>query len=86
MVRRTASGASCGEKERITALEAVYSYTAAGAYFTFDEHSKGTLESGKLADIVVTNIDPTTVDDEPERMLELKAEQTILGGKTVFRR
>jgi predicted amidohydrolase YtcJ len=86
MVRKTASGASCGDRERITALEAVYSYTAAGAHFTFDERKKGTLESGKLADIVVTNIDPTTVDDEPERMLELKTERTILGGKTVFTR
>ncbi|MDR1246879.1 MAG: amidohydrolase [Clostridiales Family XIII bacterium] len=86
MVRKTASDMSCGEKERITAREAVYSYTAAGAYFTFDEHNKGSLEPGKLADIVVTNIDPTAVDDEPERMLELKAEQTILGGKTVFTR
>jgi predicted amidohydrolase YtcJ len=86
IVRKSASGLSCGEKERITAAEAVYSYTAAGAYFTFDEHDKGTLEAGKLADIVVTNIDPTAVDDEPERMLEMKAEQTILGGKTVFRR
>jgi predicted amidohydrolase YtcJ len=86
IARKTAGGLSCGEKERITAAEAVYSYTAAGAYFTFDEHKKGTLEAGKLADIVVTNIDPTAVDDEPERMWELKAEQTILGGKTVFRR
>ncbi|MDR1572873.1 MAG: amidohydrolase [Clostridiales Family XIII bacterium] len=85
IVRKSANGLSCGEKERITAAEAVYSYTAAGAYFTFDEHRKGTLEAGKLADIVVTNIDPTTVDDEPERILEMKAEQTILGGKTVFR-
>jgi predicted amidohydrolase YtcJ len=86
IARKTASGNSCGDKERITAQEAVYSYTAAGAYFTFDEHRKGTLEAGKLADVVVTNIDPAAVDDEPERMLELKAEMTILGGKTVFTR
>jgi predicted amidohydrolase YtcJ len=85
VVRKTASGLSCGEKERITAEEAVYSYTAAGAYFTFDERKKGTLEAGKLADIVVTDIDPTAVDDEPERIKEMKVEQTILGGKTVFK-
>jgi predicted amidohydrolase YtcJ len=86
ITRKTARGVSCGEKERITAQEAVYSYTAAGAYLTFDEHRKGTLETGKLADIVVTDIDPTAVDDEPERILEMKVEKTILGGKTVFER
>ena len=84
--RKSAGGLSCGEQERITAEEAVYSYTAAGAYLTFDEHRKGTLEAGKLADIVVTNIDPAAVDDDPERIMEMKVERTILGGKTVFER
>jgi predicted amidohydrolase YtcJ len=85
IVRKTASGLSCGEKERISAEEAVYSYTAAGAFLTFDEHKKGTLEAGKLADIVVTDIDPTSVDDEPDRIMEMKVERTIVGGKTVFK-
>jgi predicted amidohydrolase YtcJ len=84
VTRKTARGLSCGEKERITAQEAIYSYTAAGAYLTFDEHRKGTLETGKLADIVVTDFDPTAVDNEPERLSEMKVERTILGGKTVF--
>jgi predicted amidohydrolase YtcJ len=84
LVRKTAKGMVCGEGERVSAQEAVFAYTAAGAYMTFDEHRKGTLESGKLADIIVTDIDPTTVDDEPERVLDMKVEQTILGGKTVF--
>ncbi|MDR2132341.1 MAG: amidohydrolase [Clostridiales Family XIII bacterium] len=84
LVRKSAGGLSCGDGERITAQEMMYSYTAAGAYLTFDEHKKGTLEAGKLADIVVMNIDPTAVDDEPEKIMELKVERTILGGKTVF--
>jgi predicted amidohydrolase YtcJ len=84
IVRKSASGLSCGESERITAQEVIYSYTAAGAYLTFDEHRKGTLETGKLADLVVTDIDPTTVDDEPDKIMEMKVERTILGGKTVF--
>jgi predicted amidohydrolase YtcJ len=84
LVRKAASGLSCGEKERITAREVMYSYTAAGAYLTFDEHRKGTLEAGKLADIVVTDIDPTAVDDEPDRIMDMKVERTILGGETVF--
>jgi predicted amidohydrolase YtcJ len=84
ITRKAFTGTSCGEKERISAEEAVYSYTAAGAYFTFDENRKGTLAPGKLADIIVTDIDPTAVDDEPERLLEMKFEKTILGGKTVY--
>jgi predicted amidohydrolase YtcJ len=86
IARKTLNGTSCGDRERVSAQEAVYAYTAAGAYLTFDEHKKGTLEAGKLADLVVTDIDPTAVDDEPARLLEMKVEQTILGGKTVFRR
>jgi predicted amidohydrolase YtcJ len=86
VARKSRSGLSCGDRERVSAFEAVYAYTAAGAYMTFDEHIKGTLETGKLADIVVTDIDPAAADDEPERLLEMKIEQTILGGKTVFRR
>jgi predicted amidohydrolase YtcJ len=86
IARKSLRGLSCGEKERVGAAEAVYAYTAAGAYLTFDERRKGTLSAGKLADIVVTDIDPTAVDDEPERILEMKVERTILGGKTVFER
>jgi predicted amidohydrolase YtcJ len=85
-ITRNLADGNCvgGEAERVTAYEAMYSYTASGAYFTFDEQKKGTLTPGKYADIVVLNFDPTTVDDEPEKILELEAEQTILGGKTVF--
>jgi predicted amidohydrolase YtcJ len=85
LVRKSASGVVCGENERVSAEDVLYSYTAAGAYFTFDENRKGTLETGKLADIVVTDIDPAAVDDEPARVLEMKVEETILGGKTVFK-
>jgi predicted amidohydrolase YtcJ len=85
IVRKTAGGLVCGEGERVSAQDVLYSYTAAGAYFTFDESRKGTIESGKLADLIVTDVDPTAIDDEPERVLSMKVEQTILGGKTVFR-
>jgi predicted amidohydrolase YtcJ len=84
ITRKTAKGMVCGEAERISAYEAVYSYTAAGAYLTFDEEKKGTLSPGKLADIVVLDTDITKMDNEPERILETKVERTFLGGKTVF--
>jgi predicted amidohydrolase YtcJ len=86
IARKTKSGKSCGKAERVSAYEAVKSYTIAGAYFTFDEQKKGTITPGKYADLVVTNIDPTStkMDEEPERILELKTLRTILGGKSVF--
>ncbi|MDR1972176.1 MAG: amidohydrolase [Treponema sp.] len=86
VTRKTAQGLECGKTERITAYEAVYSYTAAGAYLTFDEDKKGTLSPGKLADMVVLDGDITKMDHEPERILETKVERTFLGGKTVFER
>lgn len=84
VTRKTAKGMVCGETERISAYEAVYSYTATGAYLTFDEEKKGTLSPGKLADIVVLDADITKMDNEPERILETKVERTFLGGKTVY--
>jgi predicted amidohydrolase YtcJ len=86
VTRKTAKGLACGESERITAYEAVYSYTAAGAYLSFDEKKKGTLSPGKLADIIVLDGDITKMDNEPERILETKVLRTFLGGKTVFER
>jgi predicted amidohydrolase YtcJ len=84
--RKMKSGKTCGEKERITAYEALVSYTRSGAFLTHDETEKGTLSPGKFADIIVTNIDPTSpgIDAEPERILDLKIEKTILGGETVY--
>jgi len=77
-------GLSCGEKERITPYEAIYSYTAAGAYMTFDENKKGKLCPGMFADFIVTDIDPTACD--PAAILSMRVERTVLGGKTVFQR
>jgi len=57
-------------------------YTLHGAYASFEEDSKGSLEAGKLADIVVLGDDPLTVD--PFSIKDIPVERTILGGKTVF--
>ena len=57
-------------------------YTLQGAYASFEEGLKGSLEAGKLADIVVLGDDPTTVD--PFTIKDIPVERTILGGKTVY--
>jgi predicted amidohydrolase YtcJ len=55
-----------------------------GAYLTFEEDRKGSLEPGKLADVVVLSQDPLTcpLDD----LRDTVAEMTIVGGEVVFDR
>jgi len=64
--------------------EAVRGYTRNGAYITFEEDIKGTLEPGKLADMIVLSDDLLTID--PERILDIVIEKTIVGGRVVFER
>ena len=64
--------------------EAIRGYTRNGAYITFEEDIKGTLEPGKLADMIVLSDDLLTID--PERILDVVVEKTIVGGRVVFER
>ncbi len=84
VTRKGASGAVYAPEERLTMEEAIRGYTRNGAYITFEEDIKGTLEPGKLADMVVLSDDLLTID--PERILDVVVEKTILGGRVVFER
>jgi predicted amidohydrolase YtcJ len=64
--------------------EAIRGYTRNGAYITFEEDLKGTLKPGKLADMIVLSDDLLTID--PERILDVVVEKTIVGGRVVFER
>jgi predicted amidohydrolase YtcJ len=70
--------------QRLTREEALRAATTAGAWLTFEESEKGTLEPGKLADLVVLSDDPLTVDES--RIADIVAETTIAGGRVVFER
>ena len=59
-------------------------YTANGPNLTWEEKVKGTLEPGKLADMIVLDTDPLTND--PHKLLTTKVDLTILGGKFVYDR
>jgi predicted amidohydrolase YtcJ len=50
------------------------------AWTSFDEHERGSLEQGKIADLVVLNQNPLKMD--PKDLLKLKADQLYLFGKT----
>jgi predicted amidohydrolase YtcJ len=82
--RRGRSGHVYSDAERISMTEALIAYTRNGAYFTFEEKLKGTIEAGKLADIVVFSDDLLEID--PDRILDTKVDLTILGGRIVYRR
>jgi predicted amidohydrolase YtcJ len=80
--RRDPAGHVWGAAQRITLPEAVRSATLDGAYASFEEHDKGTIEPGKLADLVVLKDDP--FDTPAERWQDIKVERTMLGGRWVY--
>jgi predicted amidohydrolase YtcJ len=82
VTRRTRSGADIGAAERVTAAEALRMYTINGAWAAFEEARKGSLEPGKLADLVVLGQNPLTV--EPWAIKDVVVERTIIGGEIVF--
>jgi len=69
-------------EEKLTAHEALEGFTRGPAYAAFEENSRGTIEAGMLADLVVLSGDPVTVP--PAELLTLRVKRTVVGGKTVF--
>ena len=67
--------------QRISPEQAVRAYTAAGAYASFEEDVKGTIEAGKLADFVVLEGDPFA---DPDRIRECRVHSTWIGGRRVY--
>jgi predicted amidohydrolase YtcJ len=84
VTRKGQSGAVYAPEEALSIEEAIIGYTRNGAYITFEEDLKGTIEAGKLADMIVLSEDLLTID--PERILGVEVEKTILGGRVVFER
>lgn len=82
VTRTDSSGKVWGENQRITVEEALRIYTLHGAYASFEENLKGSIEPGKLADLVVLGADPTQID--PMTIKDIPVEKTIVGGKTVY--
>jgi predicted amidohydrolase YtcJ len=76
--RRTASGAPFNPGEAITAQQALSAYTRGSAYASRQEHVKGWIAPGMLADLVVLSEDPTAVS--PERIAGLAVLATIVDG------
>ena len=80
--RRSASGASVGEQERIDPMRALRAVTIDAAYQHFEEADKGSLEPGKLADLVILSASPL---DDPTRIDRIRVLETIVGGRSLYR-
>jgi predicted amidohydrolase YtcJ len=62
--------------------QAIRCATINGAYLSFDENKKGSLEPGKLADLVVLSADPLTVEETSIR--DISARMTMIGGRIIY--
>jgi hypothetical protein len=82
--RRSGSGQVIGPDERISPYDGLRAVTAVAAYQLKEEATKGTLEPGKLADLVILDKNPLKVD--PLTIKEIQVLETIKEGTTVFKR
>lgn len=80
--RLTSSGRVLGEHQTIPVMEALRSVTSWAAYQACEEAIKGSLEPGKLADMVVLDENPLTV--AKETIKDIKVAATIVGNELVF--
>ena len=76
-----ASGRALGTRERLSRIDLLRAFTHVGARLSFDEAQKGSLTAGKLADLIVLSEDPSKVDTEDLRDIEVLL--TMVGGKIV---
>jgi len=84
VTRKQKDGKTFYEDQKMNRLDALKSYTINGAYASFEEHLKGSLEVGKLADITVLSNDILTIPDD--QILNTKVMYTIVGGKILYER
>ncbi len=80
--RRTIAGKVLNQNERLDVIEALKMYTCNGAYASFEEKEKGSLEVGKLADMAVLSEDLLTID--PEEIRDVNVLTTVVNGKIMF--
>jgi predicted amidohydrolase YtcJ len=82
VTRTDSRGNVWGPRQRVKVEEAIRVGTVNGAYASFEEHHKGSITAGKLADLVVLGRDPLRV--EPASLIDIPIERTMVGGRWVF--
>ncbi len=85
ITRKTLKGLPEGgyeAEQKMSRDEALKSYTLSGAYGSFEEDIKGTIEKGKLADFAILDKDIMTIPEED--ILLTKVVMTVLGGEVIY--
>ena len=82
VTRRLSNGSTFYPEQKMTRMEALKSYTINGAYASFQEDKLGSIEKGKLADIVVLSKDLLKVPDN--QIKKAKIVLTMVGGEVVY--
>ena len=81
VARKTRAGRLICPEEGLDVLEAIRLYTNYSAYAGFEEASKGSLEPGKLADLIVLAQDPFEIP--VDALKDVQVEKTVVGGRVV---
>ena len=84
VTRKSLTGEVIGPGERVTPMEALEAITINAAYQYREEATKGSIEPGKLADLVILDRNPMTVD--PDAIRDIRVLETIKEGRTIYRR
>jgi len=83
-VNRISSGGNViGPEQRISPMAALRATTIDAAWQTFKEDQIGSIESGKLADLVILNGDPLT---NPTKIADIRVDATFVGGHAIYQR
>ena len=82
VTRKDMKGNPWGIKQRVTLEEAIRIGTLHGAYASYEEKTKGSIEAGKYADLVVLERDP--FKEDPNTLVTVPIERTMTGGKWVY--
>lgn len=82
VARETYNGKKLCPQEGVTIIDAIRMYTINAAYAGFEENIKGSIEPGKLADMIVLSDNILKVP--VEKILEIEVEMTIINGKIVY--
>ncbi|CAG9613337.1 N-substituted formamide deformylase [Bacillus rhizoplanae] len=80
--RKSKQGQEIGNDQTVSVTEAIRAYTWNGAYASFDEQYKGSIEVGKLADLVI--LDGSILQAAPADIADLPVHMTIIDGEIVY--
>ena len=82
--RKLKDGSVFFPDQRMSRMEALRSYTMSNAYAAFEDQIKGSLKTGKLADVTVLSQDILTIPED--QIPSARVDYTIVGGKVMFQR